>query len=325
MSLRKLHISDEHYRDFGKRYYAKLFAGKTVQAEYYLKKKDGTPILCMLSGRSVDQSTPIDLTKGFVWVVDDITKRKEMEAEVLQARKLESIGIMAGGIGHDFNNILSAILGNLGLAQRLLEPEHKIQDFLGAALEAATKAKDLTAKLLMFTRRDSHNIGSVKLPELCQEVKFSKFLGDGVDLAVDFQSGLYAVRIMPDHLKAILQNLLLNADSCMPKGGRVVLKGRNLEILEGDVPGLSRGRYVAIIVADNGSGIDREILDHIFDPYFTTKNRDSSRGIGLGLAIVHSIVKKSYGNISVESSNEEGTVFTILLPAVVNDVLNFQS
>ena len=118
--------------------------------------------------------------------------------------------------------------------------------------------------------------------------------------------------------EAIIQNLLINADGCMPEGGKICVTAKNVEVGEDSVPGLSVGKYVQIKVADTGSGIEKDILENIFDPYFTTKNRDSNRGSGLGLAIVHSIVKKNYGSITVRSSKKEGTVFTILLPAVVN-------
>ncbi len=324
LSSRKLHLSEENFSEFGRKYYGNLVAGEIVQTEYPLRTRDGSSILCRLSGRAVDQSDPPDLSKGFVWVIDDITRRKEMAEEILQARKLESIGILAGGIGHDFNNILSAILGNVGLAERLLEPDHQVQGLLSSAIDAAVRAKDLTAKLLLFTRRDSHSIGTVELSEFFCEYKFEQLMRDNVELFLNFQSGIFPIKIMPDHLKAIMQNLLLNADGCMPDGGKVTVAANNVAVLEDDVPGLNTGKYVEIRVADSGSGIEGDILENIFDPYFTTKNRDSSRGIGLGLAIVHSIVKRNHGAISVKSSNKEGTVFTILLPAMVKDVLNFQ-
>lgn len=324
MSARNIHLSEAHYRKFGRKYYGNLVAGEIVEAEYALRKKDGTPVLCRLSGRSVDQSYPPDLKKGFVWVIDDISRRKEMEDEVLKARKLESIGILAGGIGHDFNNLLSAILGNIGLAQRLLEPDHRIHDLLSSALEAGNKAKDLTAKLLFFTRRDSHKVGSVKLHELLEEVDFAKYLERVVEFRVEVQPDLFAIKIMPDHLKAILQNLLLNANSFLGEGGVVNLRGQNIELMDGKIPGLSAGKYVEIVVEDNGSGIGVDILDNIFDPYFTTQSRDSSKGIGLGLAIVHSIVMKNHGGISVKSTKEKGTAFTVTLPAAIHDILCFE-
>ncbi len=318
VSIRKLHLSDEEQREFGRKNYANLVAGKIVRTDYTLMKKDGTPILCKLSGRAVDQSTPPDLKKGFVWLIDDITRRRAMESEVLQARKLESIGIMAGGIGHDFNNILSAVLGNLELAKRILEPEHTVQDLLGSAIEASNRAKDLTTKLLLFTRREGRSVGKIHLQELFIEYKFEKILGEKTELQLKFEDDLSAIRIMPDHLKAIIQNLLINADGCMSGGGKICVMAKNYNVGEDSVPGLSAGKYVQIKVADTGSGIEKDILENIFDPYFTTKNRDSTRGSGLGLAIVHSIVKKNYGSITVRSNKEEGTVFTILLPAVVD-------
>lgn len=324
LSTKKLHLSEEKYGEFGRKFYGNLAAGEIVETVYPLKSKDGTPILCRLSGRAVDQSHPPDISKGFVWVIDDITRQKDMEEEILQARKLESIGILAGGIGHDFNNILSAILGNLGLAERLLETEHQVQDLINSAIEAAVKAKDLTAKLLLFTRRDSHSIGTVELSEFFIEYKFDRLLRENIELSLQLQSGVFPIKIMPDHLKAIIQNLLLNADGCMPEGGMVRVEACNVAVLDDEIPGLKAGKYVEISVVDNGSGIKGDILENIFDPYFTTKNRDSNRGLGLGLAIVHSIVKRNHGSISVKSSKKEGTVFTILLPALVKDVLSFQ-
>ncbi len=315
MSTLELHLSEEKYREFGRKYYAKLTVGQVVQTEYTLKRKDGSPILCRLSGRAVDQSEPPDLDKGFVWLVDDITRSNTLEKEILQARKLESIGIMAGGIGHDFNNILSAIMGNLSLAKRFLEQDHPLQEMLDSAEEAANRAKDLTAKLLLFTRREGRSVGKIWLQELFAEYKFEQMLGEKTTLQLDFQDGLAAVKIMPDHLKAIIQNLLVNADSSTEGGGRIIVSGENIEIPDDEVPGLSGGNYIKIEVADNGSGIDTDILENIFDPYFTTKTRSSSWGSGLGLAIVHSIVKKNHGSISVRSDKQEGTVFTLLLPA----------
>ncbi len=321
VSASKLHLSEEKYRAFGKKHYSQLLAGKTVQTEYELRKKEGGAVLCRLSGRTVDQAIPPDLSKGFVWLVEDISRRRQMEKEVLQARKLESIGILAGGIGHDYNNILSAILGNLGLCKRMLEPDHAVQELLNSALEAADKARDLTEKLLLFTRRQRHSPGSVSVPQLFKEFRFEEILRAEIDLRVNFQQGLFTVKIMPDHLKVILQNLLVNADNCMPEGGQVTVTGCNSIVLEEDIPGLASGKYVEIEVADNGSGIEQDIQDNIFDPYFTTKNRDSSKGIGLGLAIVHAIVKKNHGSISVRPGSDSGTVFTVLLPAVVDDIV----
>lgn len=317
MKFSELHLSDEDYREFGRKNYGTLVAGKVVHTDYTLMKKDGTPVLCRLSGRAVDQSSPPDLKKGFVWLIDDITMQRAMESEVLQARKLESIGIMAGGIGHDFNNILSAILGNLELARRMLEPEHQVQELLSSAVEASNRAKDLTGKLLLFTRREGRSIGNIYLQEIFIEYKFEKMVGEKTSLQLEFGDDLSAIRIMPDHLKAIIQNLLINADGCMADGGTITVRAKNVEIDDESIPGLSGGQYVQIRVADTGSGIEKDILENIFDPYFTTKNRDSSRGSGLGLAIVHSIVKKNYGSITVQSSKNEGTVFTILLPAAV--------
>lgn len=324
MSARRIHISDEAYLEFGRKYYSKLISGDVVQTEYALKARDGSHLLCKLSGRAVDQSTPPDLSKGSVWVIDDITRQKAMEDEVLQARKLESIGVLAGGIGHDFNNILSVILGNLGLADRKTSDDSDIGDLIKSALEAAERAKDLTAKLLLFTRRDSHSLGSVELGPFFKEYDFTSSLKSNIELSVTLQPGLLPVKVMPEHLKAIIQNMLLNAANWMADGGKVEVGAYNVAVLEDDIPGIPAGKYVEISVKDDGCGINEDILENIFDPYFTTKSRDSSRGSGLGLAIVHAIVKKNNGNITVKSNKKDGTVFTVLLPALLQEVLQYR-
>ncbi|MFN2354958.1 MAG: ATP-binding protein [Desulfopila sp.] len=318
MHIRDLHLSDAAYHEFLANYNERLVAGETVQTEYELKKKDGTPVTCRISGRAVDQTTPPDFKKGLVWLVEDISWSKDMEKEVLLARKLESVGVLAGGIGHDFNNILSAIMGNLNLAQRLLEPDHAIQEMLGSAVEASNRAKDLTSKLLLFTRGEGTKPGIVRLEELFAEYSFERLLDDKNELHVEVPGDLFIIKVAPDNLKAILQNLLLNANYFMPDGGRITVKSRNIEVGKDHIAGLGGGRYVEIEVGDNGSGIDPDILENIFDPYFTTKSRDSSRGSGLGLAIVHAIIKKNNGAITVASNTEKGTVFRVYLPALLD-------
>jgi len=130
---------------------------------------------------------------------------------------------------------------------------------------------------------------------------------------------------MPDHLRVILQNLLHNAQGGLTGGGEIILRGRNVELSQGEIPGIASGKFVEISVEDNGIGIDSEIIENIFDPYFTTKSRDSAKGIGLGLAIVHSIVKKNHGSITVKSGRESGSVFRVLLPAAITDIAKIGS
>lgn len=323
-SVRNIHTSEENYRTFGRTNYSNMVSGKIVQTEFNLKKKDGTSLLCRLSGRALDQSEPPDIAKGFVWVIEDISQRKRMEEEVLQARKLESIGILAGGIGHDFNNILSVILGNLGLAQRLLSKDSEIQDLLDSALEASMRAKDLTGKLLLFTRKDSHSIGSVDLKKHFEEYNYRRYLQKKVQLKPIFSDDLHQIKILPDHLTAILTNLLLNADGFIEKEGEIKVIAKNRTVGKNEIPNLQPAEYIEIQVIDNGSGIEGKILENIFDPYFTTKTRDSSRGSGLGLALVHSIVKRNNGFISVSSDLDKGTTFTIMLPASTREILSYQ-
>lgn len=253
---------------------------------------------------------------GVVLVFRDVTQQLKMEKEISKVKKLESVGILAGGIAHDFNNILTAILGNINLAQRDTSMQIQTQQMLAEATKASLRAKDLTQQLLTFSKGGD----PVKETALLQEVirDSANFVLHGKTVACDFHfsDDLWLVDIDKSQISQVIQNIIINANQAMPEGGRITVSCENVS--SHLVPHLPPDKnYVKILISDQGIGIPPNVIETIFDPYFSTKNQ----GSGLGLAICHSIIKKHGGNISVESTPGKGATFTLFLPASVHNEL----
>lgn len=248
---------------------------------------------------------------GFVLVIRDVSERTRLEEERMRGGRLESIGILAGGIAHDFNNILTAVIGNISLAQMFLESSDESYERLTDAKRAALQAKDLTQQLLTFSKGGSPIKVAASIKELIEESANFSLRGSNVKCSIEINPGVWPVEVDKGQINQVLNNLLINADQAMPSGGIVTIKTANMELEESLVPPVQKGRYVRISVADRGIGIAPDHKDKIFDPYFTTKQK----GSGLGLATTYSIVKKHGGRIEVESTLNQGSVFTIYLPA----------
>jgi two-component system cell cycle sensor histidine kinase/response regulator CckA len=243
-------------------------------------------------------------------IFQEITERKKAEAERLQLSKLASLSILAAGIAHDFNNILTAILGNISLA-KLDQKGHHIKERLTDAEGACLQAKTLAWQLLTFAKGGAPIKELLSLVDLVTDAGSFASKGSNAKCDFDFPDNLWWVEADRGQLGQVFQNLIINAVQAMPAGGTIKLQGENLVLkAPGDLP-LKPGRYVKISVQDQGVGIPAEYLSKIFDPYFTSKQR----GSGLGLAVVHSIVRNHQGHIAVESSPGKGTTFHIYLPA----------
>lgn len=247
---------------------------------------------------------------GAVLVFRDVTAAKKTAAELLKMQKLESIGVLAGGLAHDFNNILSAILGNASLGVLLAEPQHPVKELLGGIQQAARRASDLTQQLLTFSKGGTPVLRSTEVGALVKESTQFLLRGSSTQVWFDLPEGLPRVLADPGQLSQVVQNLVLNAVQAMDHGGRLRV-GAEEVVWEGEGgPPLPPGRYVRLEFADIGPGIDPAHLDKIFEPYFTTK----PTGSGLGLSIVYSIVKNHRGWVQVESRLGEGTAFLVWLP-----------
>lgn len=315
-TTRKFYPSQQIYEENGRKNYPILRERGFFELQNGLLRKDGTSVTCHWRARTIQTIEGMDEMEGVVWSVEDISQRLRLEEELLKVKKLDSIAVLAGGIAHDFNNILVAVIGNVSLAERLIDEHHQARELLTRAVRASLRAKDLVVRLLAFASGGEPVRGTASLPELLRETVPFVLSGSNVRCEYDIPETLWAVKMDRGQIDQVFQNLVLNADQSMPDGGTLAISCANIEVAADDIPGLLQGRYVRVRVSDSGYGIPTEHIDRIFDPYFSTKEKDSNKGSGLGLSIVHSIVMKHEGKITVQSTLEEGTTFTIYLPAL---------
>lgn len=288
-------------------------SGRIVELDNHtaLVTKDGTIRSIADSGAPIhDRNNQI---VGVVIVFRDITHELKMKDELLKIKKLESIGVLAGGIAHDFNNILSAILGNIELAAyRMAAKDTRAANLLTEAKKAVLRAESLTKQLLTFSKGGDPVKDSTSLPELIRDSADFVLHGSHVSCEYHFPDDLWMADADSGQLSQVIQNIILNAKYAMPEGGRVIITASNIDNPGADPMVMThKGPFIKITIKDTGVGIPPEIMDKIFDPYFTTK----THGSGLGLAICHSIISKHNGNLTVQSDPKQGTTFTIYLPA----------
>ncbi|MGB5684557.1 MAG: PAS domain S-box protein, partial [Candidatus Electrothrix sp.] len=290
-----------------------LRAGKglALSRDAILQRKDGTKMTVADSGAPIrDRKNHVI---GVVIIFRDITQEKKMEQERVKIRKLESVGVLAGGIAHDFNNLLSAILGNIELASSGITEDSKISSLLADAQKATERATKLTYQLLTFSKGGEPIKEKTSLPDLVSESANFVLHGSLVSCEFSFADDLWMIHADSGQISQVIQNIILNAKDAMPNGGRIRVACSNVEDLaSGLLLRRHKGNFVQIRLKDTGMGIPRDIIDSIFDPYFTTKKE----GNGLGLAICHSIIKKHGGHITVHSELQQGTTFSIYLPAI---------
>ncbi len=246
-----------------------------------------------------------------VEVVRNVTERKKMEEELLRTEKLESLGILSGGIAHDFNNLLTALLGNISLAKVYTDRDDRIYEILIEAEKVSRRARDLTRQLLTFSKGGAPIKKITSIAGLVKDSTAFSLHGSNVRCDISVPEDIWPVEIDEGQISQVINNLVINAQQAMPKGGIVRVSCRNMEVGDDDVLVLKAGRYVEICIKDQGVGIPPQYLDKIFDPYFTTKQT----GSGLGLATAYSIISKHEGLLTVESTHGEGTTFHIFLPA----------
>ncbi|MEI7556269.1 ATP-binding protein [Candidatus Chlorohelix sp.] len=278
---------------------------------------------------SIGKQTPFDLAfspmqidalKVICLVATDLTEKKRVEEALQKTSRLESLGVLAGGIAHDFNNLLTGIIGYLGLTNLNLAHKESIDiaeiaEFTREAEKAALRSKDLTMQLLTFAKGGNPIRKTVKLIQLIREAASFVMHGRNVETVFNLPEEIGPVEVDAGQLSQVIQNLTLNAAQAMPGGGYVSISAENLNLAEGAIPILAKGKYVKISIKDTGLGISSENIAKIFDPYFTTK----TEGHGLGLAVCYSIIKKHDGYITVESEPTKGSTFSIYLPLSDNE------
>jgi PAS domain S-box-containing protein len=249
----------------------------------------------------------------------DMTARRQIEAQLVQAQKMEAVGQLAGGIAHDFNNLLAVVSGNVEMAKEDLAPNGELSEMLAAALGAAQRGAELTHRLLAFSRKQPLQPTAVDLRERIAGLHglLNRALGETIDVQVDLPPALWWCYADPAQLDTTILNLAVNARDAMPKGGelKVAAYNKRLDVDYASAnPDAHEGDYVCLEVSDTGLGMSDEVLARAFDPFFTTK--PAGKGTGLGLSMVYGFVRQSGGHIKIYSELGEGTTVRIYLPAV---------
>ncbi len=251
----------------------------------------------------------------------DVTERKDLEKELLHARKMDAIGKLTGGIAHDFNNLLAAVLGGIGMIERRVPLSDEHSKIIGMTRRAAEQGSELVGRLLAFARRQQLRPAEVDVGKLFAAVRelLAHTLGGLVEL--DWRSGddIWCAYADSAQLELALMNLIINARDAMPRGGTIAVASRNARAGPGNPLGLPAGDYVVLAVADSGSGIAADILEQVTEPFFTTK--DVGKGTGLGLSMVYGFARQSGGAIAIDSKVGEGTRVEIWLPRAASPAL----
>ncbi len=282
------------------------------------KKVNGDPPL-RLNGKEVSVNlipVPDDANRTAILLLNDVSERKRMEAQLLHAQKMEAIGTLAGGIAHDFNNLLMVVQGNVSLMLLDLEPSHPHYEMLKSIEKKVQNGSKLTGQLLGYARKGKYEVRPILLNQLMEETAeaFGRTRKE-IIIHLDLNRDLSPLEADPGQIEQVLMNLFVNAADAMPGGGNLFLKTLNVthQDIQADLYEPVPGNYVLLSVTDTGIGMDQKTMGRIFDPFFTTK--ELGRGTGLGLASVYGIIKGHNGYINVGSEKGKGATFLIYLPA----------
>jgi two-component system cell cycle sensor histidine kinase/response regulator CckA len=289
-------------------------SGSVTDYEIPIQKKDGSLITVLFS--CIASKTASGRIIGFDCFLKDINENRKWTDQLYKIQKMASLGSMTSGIAHDFNNLLSGIIGCASMLLSDIEPSNPHFEDAEAIMAASKKAADLARLLLTFSKEKT-GAKSVSVNDLFSEILkiLSRTMDKNITIKTYFFPGIALIEADPTRIQQALMNICLNARDAMPDGGELCIETENT-ILDGHYPkaqmNLSPGDYVLIRIRDTGTGIDPETMQHIFEPYFTTK--EPGKGNGLGLAIAQDIVKNLDGEIFVSSKNHHGTTFEIYLP-----------
>ncbi len=252
--------------------------------------------------------------QGVVLNGRDVTERNDLERQLRHTQKLDAVGHLAGGLAHDFNNVLTTIRGYTELLRGDIPPGSAAASDLGYIEQAVDRAAAVTKKLLAFSRRQAVQFTVLDLGVTLTDVEplLRQLVTDRISVRIETTPGLWPVKADQGQVEQVVINLATNARDAMPDGGELWLTVRNQTVTGGVPPAVPSGEYVALVVSDTGTGMPDDVQARIFEPFFTTKPKD--RGIGLGLAMVHGIVASSGGAVTVDSGPGRGSTFTVLLP-----------
>ena len=307
--------SGEHDEDFYRTMWETLRRGEAWSGRVVNRRKNGT----FFTEEAV--ISPVRNTAGqtvsYVAVKRDVTSEIRLEEQLRQAQKMESVGRLAGGVAHDFNNMLGVILGRAELALARVNPSDPLHADLEDIRQAGERSADLTRQLLAFARKQTVTPKVLDLNATVADMlkMVQRLLGEDIELVWQPEADVWPVKIDPSQVDQILANLCVNARDAIEGVGRIVISTGNCSVAGRSHAGyldLEAGDYVRLVVSDNGCGIAREMLPHIFEPFFTTKG--AGKGTGLGLATIYGVIQQNNGSIDVRSEPGQGTIFTLYLP-----------
>jgi PAS domain S-box-containing protein len=293
---------------------ARVLAGETVQTEWQVRGAGGKTLTVETRSRVLPETDPPIIRTSLF----DVSARKRAQDRLTEVQRLEAIARLAGGVAHDFNNMLTVILGGTQVVLRDLPPGSGLHEMLDSVVDAAMRASLVTRQLLAFARKQEVSPIVLDLSAYIERMKpvLGRIVGEDIEVDFDLARPLSGVLLDPAHIEQILLNLAANARDAMPRGGRLSVHTANV-FLDAEyerIHNVAPGRHVMLTVADTGEGIPDAVKPHIFEPFFTTKGLE--RGTGLGLATVHGIVQQNRGHIWVYSEPGMGTTFKVYFPAV---------
>ncbi len=292
-----------------------LLAGDDWRGEFSTRRKSGGMLAVAATISPIRDEK--DRLTHFIGILEDVTRRKEIEEQLRRAQRMEAIGQLTGGLAHDFNNLLTVIIGNIDLLTEQLPPYSSGHGLATLALNASLRGADLTRQLLAFARRQSLEPQVCQLNEMIPEMMdlLRRTLGEQVEVVIEPAADLWLAFVDPTQVESAVLNLAINARDAMPQGGCLTISTANRRLDE-DVPeteiDVTPGDYVMVAVSDTGSGMTAETLSRVFEPFFTTKPQ--GKGTGLGLSMVYGFVKQSRGHVRIESEVGRGTTVRLYLP-----------
>lgn len=258
----------------------------------------------------------ISKVKVFLNLYRQRIEYEQMQKEIQNLRNLEALGVLAGGIAHDFNNLMTTVFANIELAHIRCEPQSIVGEKLKEALKGVDQAQYLTQRLLTFSKGGQPNKKKADIAAMLTDISGKLLSNSNIHVHIEVKTKNNFSEIDTTQINQVFENLILNAKDVMPKGGELHIIIENTDFEHNQLPlQIKKGTYLKITLKDQGPGMEKDILDRVFDPYFSTKEKGPHKGQGLGLAIVHSIIQKHNGYIFAESEPGAGTAFIIYLPA----------
>ncbi len=301
-----------HGPDFYRELWATVKSGRKWHGRLLNRRKDGT--LYALDTDITPVKDPGGEITHFISVRRDITRELQLEKQLIESQKLESLGLLAGQIAHDFNNMLTIILGSVELVLEDTKEGTISHKLLAETLKTARQTAELTKQLLVFARRQETRPKKSCANDLIKDAELilKRLMANNIDLRMELQRDLWDAELEATQFRQVIMNLTINARDAMPDGGAMRLATSNVAVGEDSPWPIPPGEYVLVELKDTGTGIPQEILDKVFDPFFTTKPK--GKGTGLGLSIVYGIVKQHKGEVLVDSAPGKGTTFRLFFP-----------